>query len=71
MASLSAFSQKYKTAAGTLKLNKEYLEVTNDIANLTSELTIAQNNLPGYQNRTGNAVSDVQNVAVESRETIC
>ena len=46
---VSAFSQKYKSIADTGKLNKEYVAVSNDIAELNAKLTIAQNNLPGYQ----------------------
>lgn len=68
MTSLPAFSQKYKTAADTIKLNKEYVEVSNDIAELTSKLTIAQNNLPGYQNKAGEATSDAQSTAINSSE---
>ncbi|SRR5215204_4742221 len=59
----SVYSQKYKTAADTVKLNKEYVEVSNDIAELTSKLTIAKNNLPGYQTKAGEATSDAQSSA--------
>ncbi|PSL29160.1 hypothetical protein [Chitinophaga ginsengisoli] len=65
---LSGFSQKYKTAADTVKLNKEYVSVSNAIAELTSKLTIAQNNLPGYQNKSGDANSDAHSSAVASSE---
>ena len=68
MASPSAFSQKYKTAADTVQLNKEYVEVSNDIADLQSRLTIAQNNLPGYQNKASEATSDAQSTAITSSE---
>lgn len=68
LASLPAFSQKYKTASDTVKLNKEWVEVSNDIADLTSKLTIAQNNLPGYHNKANDAVSDAQNTAQKSSE---
>ena len=68
MASISAFSQKYKTAADTVQLNKEYVEVSNDIADLTSKLTIAQNNLPGYKNKASEATSDAQSTAINSSE---
>src|ERR1700686_1984624 len=66
LASQSAFSQKYKTAADTVELNKEYVAVSNDIADLKSKLTIAQNNLPGYQNRASQATSNAKSTAVES-----
>ncbi len=68
MLSQSAFSQKYKTAADTTKLNKEYVEVSNEIADLTSRLTIAQNNLPGYNNKANDAKADAQNTAIKSSE---
>ena len=68
MASLSALSQKYKTGADTIKLNKEWVEVSNDIAELTSKLTIAQNNLPGYHAKSDKAVSDAQETAQKSSD---
>jgi CRISPR/Cas system-associated endonuclease Cas3-HD len=68
MVSQSAFSQKYKTAADTVKLNEEYIKVSNEITDLTSKLTIAQNNLPGYNSRANTAVSDAQSTSVKSSE---
>lgn len=68
ISSLPAFSQKYKTAADTVKLNNEYVEVSNDIAGLTAKLTIAQNNLPGYLGKANNAVSDAKTTAIKSNE---
>jgi DNA repair exonuclease SbcCD ATPase subunit len=64
----TVYSQKYKTVADTVKLNKEYVEVSNDIAELTSKLTIAQNNLPGYYAKAGEATSDAQSSANASSE---
>lgn len=61
-------SQKYKTASDTIKLNRELVKVSNDIAELTSKLTIAQNNLPGYHTRAGEATSEAQKSADESRQ---
>ncbi len=61
--SLPVFSQKYKTAADTVKLNKEFVKVSNDIADLNSKLTIAQNNLPGYHTRADEANVDAQKSA--------
>ena len=55
---LSAFSQKYKSASDTVKLNKEWVTVSNDIAELTAKLSIAQNNLPGYNTKAKEAVTD-------------
>jgi DNA repair exonuclease SbcCD ATPase subunit len=62
----AAFSQKYKTAADTLKLNTEYVKVSNDIAELTSKLAVAQNNLPGYHTKAADANSEAQSTANES-----
>ena len=67
-AAFSASSQKYKSASDTLKLNKEWVDVSNDIAKLTSELTIAQNNLPGYRTKTTDAEIDAQASAQKSSD---
>lgn len=64
----SASSQKYKSASDTVKLNKELLALSNDVAELTSKLTIAQNNLPGYQSKANNAVSDAAGTAQNSSD---
>ena len=68
MASLPALSQKYKTGADTVKLNKEWVEVSNDIAELTAKLTVAQNNLPGYHSKADNKVADAQLTAQKSSD---
>ena len=65
---ISAFSQKYKTFADTAKLNKEYIEVSNDIVTLTAKLTVAQNDLQAYQNKANAAASDAQNAMVKSSD---
>lgn len=65
---ISAFSQKYKTVADTAKLNKEYIEVSNDIVTLTAKLTVAQNDLQAYQNKANAAASDAQNAMVKSSD---
>lgn len=64
----TVYSQKYKTAADTVKLNKEYVEVSNDIAELTSKLTIAQNNLPNYHAKAGEATADAESSANASNK---
>jgi chromosome segregation ATPase len=63
-----AFSQKYRSAADTIRLNKELVNVSNDIADLTSKLAIAQNNLPGYHTKAGDATSEAQKSADESSQ---
>jgi hypothetical protein len=67
MVSIPALSQKYKTAADTVKLNKDYVAVSNDIADLTARLAIAENNLPGYHAKAAKAVTDAEASASESR----
>ena len=67
--SVSVSAQKYKTPADTVKLNQEYVKVNNDIADLTAQLTIAQNNLPGYQNKATAATATAQTSATTSRNS--
>jgi chromosome segregation ATPase len=62
----NAYTQVYKTAADTVKLNKEFTEVSNDIADLTAKLKIAQNNMPGYQSKANAAESDAKAAAATS-----
>jgi len=64
----TANAQVYKTFADTVKLNKEFTEVSNDIASLSAKLTIAQNNMPGYQSKAKTADSDAQDAAVKSSD---
>jgi chromosome segregation ATPase len=66
--SLPGFSQKYKSASDSVNLNKEWVKVSNDIAELTAELTIAQNNLPGYRSKAEKAKTDAQGTAKESSD---
>src|SRR5215208_3141417 len=68
MACFSVHAQVYKTADDTVKLNKEFIEVSNDIASLTAKLAIAQNNMPGYQSKANTADSKAQDAAVNSSE---
>ena len=63
---VTAYGQVYRTAADTVKLNKEFTEVSNDIANLSAQLTIAQNNMPGYQSKAKAAESNAQDAAETS-----
>src|SRR3982750_2834314 len=64
--SFPAFSQKYKSASDTVKLNQEWVKVSNEIADLTAELTIAQNNLPGYKSKEAKAETEAQGTAQQS-----
>lgn len=65
-ANLSAFSQKYKTPADSIKLNREYEKVSSDIADLTAELTKEQANLPVYQGKATSATADAKAAAAAS-----
>ncbi len=64
--SASSYAQKYKSPADTGKLNLEYVKVQNDIADLTSKLSAAQNDLPGYQTKAVNAGNSAQTAAALS-----
>jgi len=64
----SAFAQKYKSVADTGRLNLEYVNVSNDIADLTAKLTIAQNDLPGYQSKAKTANIDAADAASNSSD---
>ena len=66
LTSFTAYAQVYKKVADTAKLNKEFTEVSNDIASLSAKLTIAQNNLPGIQSKARTADSDAEQAAVNS-----
>src|SRR5687768_777900 len=62
----TGYSQVYKTAEDTVKLNKEFTDVSNDIANLTARLEVAQNNMPGVRSKAANAETNAQEAAVTS-----
>ncbi len=64
----SVNAQKYKTPADTNRLNKEYLSVSNAIAELTAQLAKAQNDLPGIRERAGEADAKAQNAADHSSD---
>ena len=66
--SLTALCQKYKSASDTIKLNKELVEVSNEVAGLTAELTIAQNNLPGYVSKGEKTKTDAAGTAQQSSD---
>ena len=68
MTGITSSAQVYKTAADTAKLNKEFTEVSNDIASINAKLTIAQNNLPGYQSKARTADSNAQDAATTSSD---
>ncbi|MDV6217843.1 hypothetical protein R1T15_25240 [Mucilaginibacter sp. L3T2-6] len=57
--STSGSAQKYKAPADMVKLNKEYVKVSNEITDINAQLTIAQNDLPGYQTTANTATGNV------------
>jgi len=64
----SAYAQKYKTAADTVKLNTEYKGITSDVAELNTKLTNAKNKTSTYQNKATKANDNAQTAAQESKE---
>ncbi|QEM06518.1 hypothetical protein DIU31_024485 [Mucilaginibacter rubeus] len=66
---VSASAQKYKTAADTVKLNKEYGEVTLEISKLNSKLIAQQNKTAGYQSKSASTAQDAVTSAQGSKET--
>ena len=64
--SSSLIAQKYKTAADTLKLNKDISSVNKDIADLTLKLAEANNNLPNYREKVRSAEEQAQKTSDQS-----
>lgn len=60
----NAQAQKYKKLSDTTKLNKEYAEVSLDIANLNSKLAREKRKTAGYQSNT----SSSSDIAVSSAQ---
>jgi len=65
----TVFAQKYKTAADTIKLNKEYGEIALDIAKLNTNLIEQQNKTAGYQSKATSTASDAATAAQNSKKT--
>ena len=63
---MPVFSQNYKTAKDTVKLNKEFVNLSNDVAQLNARLAIAKNDLPGYQTKVKEANEDAAKAATIS-----
>ena len=62
----SCSAQKYKTQDDTVRLNKEYAEITSDIQKITEKLASAQNELPKYQEKGRDAQAEADDKARES-----
>lgn len=65
---IPGFSQKYTTPKDTVRLNKEYVKLSNDMAQLHAKLSIAQNELPGYQAKAREANEDAAKAATVSSD---
>jgi len=65
---LSSAAQKYKKIEDTARLTKEYVHVRNDIVALHAKLTIAENDLPGYQSKARDADNDAATAAAASSD---
>ena len=65
----SVFAQKYKTAADTVKLNKEYGEVNLELAKLNASLIQEQNKTSGLQSKSTSTSQDASASAQHSKET--
>ena len=64
----AANAQKYKTAADTVELNKEYKSITADVAELNTKLTADNSKSTDYQQKTAKAKQDAQDAAEKSKE---
>ena len=65
---LAAFSQKYKNLDDTIKLNKEYVKVTEDLAKLNEKLADAEGDLEKFQSKARKADESAADAASESSE---
>ena len=61
-----SYAQKYRNVDDTVRLNKEFVRVSNELADLNAKLTIAENDLPGYQSKVNQANNSSANAANES-----
>lgn len=68
LANLAGISQQYKSASDTVKLNQEMIGVNKDVADLTSRVSVAQNNLSRYQEKADGARSDAQSSAQKNTD---
>ena len=64
----SAFAQKYRTIDDTIKLNKEYVNLTSDIVEIKTKLTTAEMELSGYQSKSSEANSNAADAASASSD---
>lgn len=66
LVTLKTDAQQYKSVADTGQLNKEYVDVSNEIAALTARLDAAQNKISRYQRNASESASDAHQSASEN-----
>jgi DNA repair ATPase RecN len=69
MAVQPAFTQTYKSEKDSIKLNKKYLELTRDIAELNIKLQTAKNELPEREAKVTAESEEAAKAAEQSRKT--
>lgn len=62
------FSQKYKSADDTIKLNREYEKLSADIVELNIKINTAENDLASYQSKARSADNDATSAASASSD---
>jgi len=67
MGAVPAFSQTYKTT-DSVAFNKEYARVSSNITDLTTRLTMAQNDLAEDSMKSDKASSDAQSTAMATAD---
>ncbi len=65
----AASAQKYATPADTVALNKEYGEVTLDIAKLNTKLITQQNKTAGFESKKVSTAENAVTSAQDSKKT--
>jgi len=64
----SAEAQQYKTASDTTKLNKEYGQITLDIAKLNTKLIAEKNKTVDYQSKSSSTASEAVTSEQKSKD---
>ena len=67
MLCIAASAQKYKTAADTVKLNKEYADVQKDLSTLKDKLDKANGKTSDYQAKVASTSQDATSAAGASK----
>ena len=64
----SAQAQKYRKMSDTVKLNKEYAEISADLSKLNSKLIAEKSKTAGYQSRSLSTANDAEASAQDSKD---